>query len=72
MSRDIHAQIEDGVSAAAPVARLRDVSLRYGKVRALDEALTVAMDVMLNTTITLMHSNLECIKKQVLLVRKKC
>ena len=37
MSRDIHAQIEDGVSAAAPVARLRDVSLRYGKVRALDE-----------------------------------
>ncbi|MEP1541670.1 MAG: ATP-binding cassette domain-containing protein, partial [Marinobacter sp.] len=37
MSRDVHAQIEDGGGAAAPVARLRDVSLRYGKVRALDE-----------------------------------
>ena len=35
MSRDVHAQIEDG--GGAPVARLRDVSLRYGKVRALDE-----------------------------------
>ena len=37
MSRDVHAQIEDGGGATAPVARLRDVSLRYGKVRALDE-----------------------------------
>jgi ribosome-dependent ATPase len=35
VSRDVHAQIEDG--GGAPVARLRDVSLRYGKVRALDE-----------------------------------
>ena len=33
----MHAQIEDGGGAAAPVARLRDVSLRYGKVRALDK-----------------------------------
>lgn len=37
MSRDVHAQIDDGGGAAAPVARLQDVSLRYGKVRALDE-----------------------------------
>ncbi|GAB3313184.1 ABC transporter ATP-binding protein/permease [Haliea atlantica] len=37
MSRDVHAQIEDGGGAALPVARLRDVSLRYGKMRALDE-----------------------------------
>ena len=37
MSEDVHAQIEDGGGDAAPVARLRDVSLRYGKVRALDE-----------------------------------
>ncbi|WP_275096229.1 ribosome-associated ATPase/putative transporter RbbA [Sedimenticola hydrogenitrophicus] len=35
MSRDLDAQIEDGGGAAA-VARLRDVSLRYGKVHALD------------------------------------
>ena len=37
MSREVHAQIEDGGGAAVPVARLRDVSLRYGKVRALDK-----------------------------------
>jgi len=37
VSRAVHAQIEDGGGAAAPVARLRDVSLRYGKVRALDK-----------------------------------
>ena len=36
MSRDVHAQIEDDKGAVAPVARLRDVSLRYGKVCALD------------------------------------
>ena len=35
MSRDLDAQIKDGGGAAA-VARLRDVSLRYGKVHALD------------------------------------
>ena len=42
MSRDVHAQIEDGGGAAAPVARLRDVCLRYGNVRALDE---VSLDI---------------------------
>ncbi|PSF11433.1 ribosome-associated ATPase/putative transporter RbbA [Marinobacter shengliensis] len=37
MSREAHAQVEDDGGAAAPVARLRDLSLRYGKVRALDK-----------------------------------
>ncbi|OAN92884.1 multidrug ABC transporter ATP-binding protein [Marinobacter sp. EhC06] len=45
MSREEHAQIEDGGGAAAPVARLRDVSLRYGKARALDE---VTIDIPAN------------------------
>ena len=37
MSREAHAQIEDDGGADVPVARLRDVSLRYGKACALDE-----------------------------------
>ncbi len=37
MSREAHAQIEDGGGADVPVARLREVSLRYGKACALDE-----------------------------------
>ncbi|WBU39503.1 ribosome-associated ATPase/putative transporter RbbA [Marinobacter alkaliphilus] len=37
MSREAHAQVEDDGGAAVPVARLRDLSLRYGKVRALDK-----------------------------------
>ncbi|MBL3559136.1 MULTISPECIES: ribosome-associated ATPase/putative transporter RbbA [Marinobacter] len=37
MSREAHAQIEDDGGADVPVARLRDVSLRYCKACALDE-----------------------------------
>ncbi|MFP5296241.1 MAG: ATP-binding cassette domain-containing protein, partial [Alphaproteobacteria bacterium] len=42
MSRGVHARVEDGVGAAAPLARLREVSLRYGKVHALD---SVSLDI---------------------------
>jgi len=45
MSREAHAQIEDGGGADVPVARLREVSLRYGKARALDE---VTIDIPAN------------------------
>lgn len=37
MSWYLHAQTDDGGESARPIARLRDVSLRYGKVSALDE-----------------------------------
>ncbi len=37
MSGYLHAQTDDGGESARPIARLRDVSLRYGKVSALDE-----------------------------------
>ena len=37
MSRDKYVNIDDGECAATPVARLRDVSLHYGKVCALDK-----------------------------------
>ena len=37
MSREAYAQIEDDGGADVPVARLRDVSLRYSKACALDE-----------------------------------
>lgn len=44
MSREADTLIEDD-GADVPVARLRDVSLRYGKARALDE---VTIDIPAN------------------------
>ncbi|MDY6816957.1 MAG: ATP-binding cassette domain-containing protein, partial [Pseudomonadota bacterium] len=42
MSRGVYAESKDGEGAAAPIARLREVTLRYGEVCALDD---ISLDI---------------------------